>query len=49
MQKLLDVAMQYSAVNHPPAGLFTFIPSIDGDMFNEQLSVSYKKGRFVKG
>ncbi len=49
MQKLLDVAMQYSAVNHPPVGLFNFIPSIDGDMFNEQLSVSYKKGRFVKG
>ena len=49
MQKLLDVSTQYSVQNHPPMGLFTFIPSIDGDMFPEKLSVLYKKGQFVKG
>jgi carboxylesterase type B len=49
METLLNAAMQYSAANHPPAGLFTFIPSVDGDMFPERPSVLYKAGRFVKG
>jgi carboxylesterase type B len=46
---LLDAAMKYSVANHPPAGLFTFIPSIDGDMFPHRPSELYKAGRFVKG
>jgi carboxylesterase type B len=49
MEELLDAAMEYSVANQPPAGLFTFIPSVDGDMFPERQSVLYKAGRFVKG
>lgn len=40
--------MRYSVENHPPAGLFTFIPSVDGDMFEDRPSVLHKIGRFVK-
>lgn len=32
MEKLLEVAVAYSSQNHPPMGLFTFIPSIDSDL-----------------
>jgi carboxylesterase type B len=49
MMKLLDAAMQYSVANHPPAGLFTFIPCIDDDLFPDRPSVLYQAGRFVKG
>jgi carboxylesterase type B len=49
MEVLLSAAMQYSVSNHPPAGLFTFIPSVDGDMFPATPSKLYKAGRFVKG
>jgi carboxylesterase type B len=49
MEQLLDAAMQYSVANQPPAGLFTFIPSVDGDMFPERQSALYKAGRYVKG
>ncbi|KAK3384842.1 Alpha/Beta hydrolase protein [Podospora didyma] len=30
MNDLLEAAMGYSVENHPPMGLFTFIPSVDG-------------------
>ncbi|KAF2826767.1 alpha/beta-hydrolase [Ophiobolus disseminans] len=49
MPVLLENAMQYSVANHPPAGLFTFIPSVDDDMFPARPSALYKTGRFVKG
>jgi carboxylesterase type B len=49
MEKLLDAAIAYSVANHPPAGLFTFIPSVDGDFFPDRQSVLYRRGLFVKG
>ncbi|KAH6646653.1 Alpha/Beta hydrolase protein [Truncatella angustata] len=49
MNKLTEIAMAYSINNHPPAGLFTFIPSIDGDFLPDRQSTLYKAGRFVKG
>ncbi|SPQ21482.1 71117122-090b-44f1-9b5e-52a02fb6a7c1 [Thermothielavioides terrestris] len=48
-EELTKKAMEYSVSNHPPGGLFTFIPSIDGDFFPERQSVLYRSGRFVKG
>lgn len=48
MDKLLEVAVEYSQQNRPPLGLFTFIPSIDSDFLPERQSVLYKAGRFVK-
>lgn len=49
MEKLLDSAIEYSVNNHPPMGLFTFIPSVDGDILPDRPSVLYKSGRFTKG
>ncbi|POS76103.1 hypothetical protein DHEL01_v205498 [Diaporthe helianthi] len=49
MGKLLDVAVEYSQKNHPPLGLFTFIPSVDGDFLPDRQSKLYKTGKFVKG
>lgn len=49
MEKLTDTAMDYSVKNHPPQGLFTFIPSIDDDFLPDRQSVLTKAGRFVKG
>lgn len=49
MDKLTETAMAYSVNNHPPAGLFTFIPSVDGDFLPERQSALYKAGKFVKG
>ncbi|KAF2000731.1 alpha/beta-hydrolase [Amniculicola lignicola CBS 123094] len=49
MEDLMKVAMQYSVENHPPFGMFTFIPSIDGDMIPDRQSVLYETGNFVKG
>jgi carboxylesterase type B len=49
IEDLLDAALAYSIANHPPAGLFTFVPSVDGDFFPDRQSVLYKSGRFVKG
>jgi carboxylesterase type B len=48
-EKLLKTAMDYSRENHPPAGLFTFIPSVDEDFLPEQQSKLVEKGKFVKG
>jgi carboxylesterase type B len=49
METLLSAAMKHSVENFPPAGLFTFIPSVDDDMFPDRPSALYKAGRFVKG
>ncbi|KAK8001548.1 lipase [Apiospora marii] len=48
MDKLTETAMGYAMQNHPPAGLFTFIPSVDGDFLPERQSALYKAGRFVQ-
>ncbi|KAL2272312.1 hypothetical protein FJTKL_06957 [Diaporthe vaccinii] len=48
MDKLLEVAVEYSQQNHPPLGLFTFIPSVDSDFLPERQSTLYKAGKFVK-
>ncbi|TGO10983.1 hypothetical protein BTUL_0120g00210 [Botrytis tulipae] len=49
MQDLIDCAMEYSVSNHPPSGLFTFIPSVDGDFLPDRYSTLMREGRFVKG
>lgn len=49
MEELTEAAMEYSRANHPPAGLFTFIPSVDDDFIPDRHSVLYKAGDFVKG
>lgn len=49
MDKLLGIAVEYSTKNHPPMGLFTFIPSVDSDFLPERQSSLYKSGKFVKG
>lgn len=49
VDRLSDAAVEYSVSNHPPMGLFTFIPSVDGDIIPDRPSVLYKSGRFSKG
>lgn len=49
MNKLLEVAVEYSQQNRPPLGLFTFIPSVDSDFLPERQSALYRAGKFVKG
>ncbi|KAI9697731.1 MAG: hypothetical protein M1820_007718 [Bogoriella megaspora] len=49
MQTLLDTAMEYSTANHPPNGLFTFIPSVDGDFLPDRPVKLYRRGKFVRG
>jgi carboxylesterase type B len=49
MERLLSAAMEYSVANHPPAGLFTFIPTVDGDIVPTRPSVLYRNGNFAKG
>lgn len=49
MGKLSEVAIEYAVSNHPPMGLFTFIPSVDGDIIPDRPSVLYKSGKFAKG
>lgn len=49
MDRLTEIAMEYSANNHPPMGLFTFIPSVDGDILPDRQSLLYKSGQFAKG
>ncbi|CAG8972998.1 hypothetical protein HYALB_00007845 [Hymenoscyphus albidus] len=38
MQELLHAALQYSVSNFPPAGLFTFVPSVDDDFLPDSQS-----------
>ncbi|KAI1122056.1 alpha/beta-hydrolase [Nemania abortiva] len=49
MDTLTETAMAYSVANHPPAGLFTFIPSVDDDFLLDRQSSLYEAGNFVKG
>lgn len=49
MERLTDAAIEYSVNYHPPIGLFTFIPSVDGDIIFDRPTVLYKSGRFAKG
>ncbi|KAJ8071559.1 hypothetical protein OCU04_001872 [Sclerotinia nivalis] len=49
MQKLIDSAMEYSISNHPPSGLFTFIPSVDDDFLPERHSKMMREGSFAEG
>ncbi|KAK6857781.1 carboxylesterase [Apiospora arundinis] len=49
MDRLTEAATTYSVQNHPPAGLFTFIPSVDDDFIPDRQSALYKAGKFVKG
>ncbi|KAF7872525.1 hypothetical protein EAF04_003446 [Stromatinia cepivora] len=49
MQKLIDSAMEYSISNHPPSGLFTFIPFVDDDFLPERHSKMMREGSFAKG
>ena len=49
MQTLLDTAMTYSIANHPPNGLFTFIPSVDDDFLPDRPSKLLRSGSFAKG
>lgn len=49
LQNLTAIAMEYSIDNHPPAGLFTFIPSVDDDLFKDRPSNLVRDGKFVKG
>ncbi|TGO24379.1 hypothetical protein BPAE_0104g00090 [Botrytis paeoniae] len=48
MQDLIDSAMEYSMSNHPPSGLFTFIPSVDDDFLPGRYSTLMREGSFVK-
>ncbi|PQE05222.1 Carboxylesterase type B protein [Rutstroemia sp. NJR-2017a BBW] len=49
MQELIGSAMEYSIANHPPAGLFTFIPSVDEDFIPDRQSNLMRMGKFVRG
>ncbi|KAJ8125137.1 hypothetical protein O1611_g8501 [Lasiodiplodia mahajangana] len=49
VDQMTEVAMEYSVNNHPPSGIHTFIPSIDGDFMPDRHTVLYKAGKFVKG
>jgi carboxylesterase type B len=49
MQELIGFAIEYSIANHPPAGLFTFIPSVDEDFIPDRQSNLMRIGKFVKG
>ncbi|KAK8123954.1 carboxylesterase [Apiospora kogelbergensis] len=49
VDRLTEAAMAYSVQNHPPAGLFTFIPSVDDDFIPDRQSALYKAGKFAKG
>lgn len=47
--ELTEVSTEYAVSNHPPMGLFTFIPSVDDDILPDRQSVMYRAGDFVKG
>ncbi|KAK8054437.1 alpha/beta-hydrolase [Apiospora phragmitis] len=49
MTRLTEAAITYSIQNHPPVGLFTFIPSVDDDFLPDRQSALYKARKFVKG
>ena len=49
LSNLTDTATAYSIENNPPAGLYTFIPSVDDDLFTDRQSNLLRDGKFVKG
>ena len=49
MADLLQAAMEHSVANHPPLGLFTFLPTVDNDFLPDRPSVLLRRGKFVKG
>ncbi|KAI0472939.1 alpha/beta-hydrolase [Xylariaceae sp. FL0804] len=49
MDELTTAATAHATENHPPLGLFTFIPSVDGDFLPERPSVLYRGGRSARG
>lgn len=49
MRSLLDTATEYSILNNPPGGLFTFFPSVDEDFIPDSLSNLMQTGNFTKG
>ncbi|KAK4659849.1 hypothetical protein QC762_113190 [Podospora pseudocomata] len=49
LEKLTEKAAEYASANHPPLGLFTFIPSVDDDLIPDRQTTLYKSGKFVKG
>ncbi|KAI1417253.1 alpha/beta-hydrolase [Hypoxylon sp. FL1857] len=49
VEKLMEAALEYSRNNHPPNGVLTFIPSVDGDFIPDRSTVLYKSGNFVTG
>jgi carboxylesterase type B len=49
MDELMETAMAYSVSNHPPVGLFTFIPSVDDDFIPNTPTTLYRAGKFSKG
>jgi carboxylesterase type B len=49
MPDLLNAAMNISIENHPPMGIFTFIPTLDDDLIPNRPSNLMAVGNFVKG
>jgi len=49
MHDLLHAAMGYSIEKHPPAGAFTFIPSLDDYLIPDRPFNLMEAGDFVKG
>ena len=49
LERLGDNSTAYAIEVHPPAGLLTFVPSIDNDMFTDRQSNLLRDGKFVKG
>ncbi|KAK3994928.1 hypothetical protein QBC44DRAFT_36425 [Cladorrhinum sp. PSN332] len=49
LEELTEKAMEYSVANRPPSGLFTFIPSVDGDFIPASQTSLYRSGSFVSG
>lgn len=49
IEMLRGKVLEYSVENHPPAGLFTFISSVDGDLFGGRPSEVYKTRRVGQG
>jgi carboxylesterase type B len=49
MEDLLETALVYAKANHHPHGLFTFIPSVDGNFLPDRQSKLVETGKFAKG
>ena len=49
MDQLLKAATEYAVGNFPPMGLFTFLPSVNGDILPDRPSILLRRGQFGKG